>query len=53
MKLTLLGVEKTMGVCKKCTHISQFLRILFKLPDGQKVVLELCTTCLLSLLDEA
>jgi hypothetical protein len=53
MKLTLVSTDKTLGVCKKCTHISQFLRIVFKLPSDEKVSLELCITCLLSLLDEA
>jgi len=53
MKLTFLSADKTLGVCKKCTNINQFLRFIFRLPSGEKVVLEICITCLLSLLDEA
>jgi hypothetical protein len=53
MKLAVVKTEKTLGVCKKCAGLNNFLRITFKMPDGQMVALEICITCLLSLLDEA
>jgi hypothetical protein len=53
MKLALVKTDKTLGVCKKCTGLGQFLRIVFKMSNGEMVALEICVTCLLSLLDEA